>query len=245
MNHPPGSVIVPCHDLARYHHFTHDLMLLEVPDDSTVLFNRSASITQNLNQATETFMEGNGEWIWQIGDDHTFPRDVVMRLLDHEVDIVAPLCVRRGPPFTLVAFDYEADFNDELGRQMYHALEFEDLPEHGLLEVVAAGGAGMLIRRNVLEAIGYPWFSNSDGVTTDEDMEFCRRAREAGFTIWLDVDLAIGHLGIVNAVPTQKAGVWGLTLDLQGAGAAQFFVPNGLKPQNGKQNVAQGVADVV
>lgn len=242
MNHPPGSVIVPCHDLARYHHFTHDLMILDVPDGSTVLFNRSASITQNLNQATETFMEGDGEWIWQIGDDHTFQRDVVMRLLAHQVDIVAPLCTRRGPPFSLVAFDAEAEGTDELGRQMYHSLQFEDLPEHGLLEVIAAGGAGMLIRRGVLEAIGYPWFENSDGLTTDEDMQFCRRAREAGFTIWVDVDTAIGHLGIVNAVPTRRAGMWGLTLDLQGAGQAQFFMPGGMTDEKVKTGVAEVAA---
>lgn len=227
--HPAGIVLVPCHDLARYHNFSHDLTLLDVPDGTEISFNRSASIVQNMNMGIETMMNGDAEWVWIIGDDHTFGRDVVMRLLDHNVDIVAPLCARRGPPFNLVVFD-RIEGEDSWGRTMYHTQQLEDLPPHGLHQVIACGSAGMLIRRRVLEAIEAPWFENSDGRTTNEDMEFCRKAREAGFRILVDVETSIGHLGILAAWPYRKDGQWGLIIDFQGASQNQIFIAGGIKP---------------
>lgn len=235
--YPPGSVIVPCHDLARYHQFSNDLTLLDVPDGTTIGFYRSASITQNLNVAVAGMAEEAG-WAWIVGDDHAFGRDTVMRLLAHDVDIVVPLCARRGPPFSLVAFDEEGDL-DELGRRMYHTIQYDDLPEErGLIEVLAAGTAGMLVKRRVFDEIGHPWFENSDGLTTDEDMEFCRKAVAAGFRIMLDTGTMIGHIGIVVAWPNRVGGRWGLTLDFQGQGTNQIFMPGGITDDTPKKGVA-------
>jgi hypothetical protein len=57
------------------------------------------------------------------------------------------------------------------------------------------GGAGaLLIRRDVLEAIGDEWFRYSRQtrppyeMTISEDMHFYRRAREAGFQPYVDWD---------------------------------------------------------
>lgn len=227
----PGTVVVPCNDLARYHHFTHDLTLLDVPDGTVISLHRSASVVQNMNEAIEA-LTPESEWAWIIGDDHTFERDVILRLLDRDVDIVVPLCARRGPPFALVAFDEECG-TDKHGRPLYHVMQFNDLPPSGgMVEVVSAGTAGMLVKRHVLDEMGHPWFANSDGITANEDVEFCRRARAAGYKVWLDCDVRIGHIGVMSVWPDQRNGHWGLTLDFQGAGRNDIFIAGGIHPND-------------
>ena len=102
---PAGAVIIPCHDLARYHQFTYDLIHFDVPDGTISLMQRSASVVQNMNMGVEQMLDTSASWAWIIGDDHSFNRDVVVQLLKHDADIVVPLCTKRGPPFSLVLFD--------------------------------------------------------------------------------------------------------------------------------------------
>src|SRR4030095_6664312 len=118
-DYPAGALILPCHDLARYHQFTFDLQVLDAPDGTLPLMNRSASVLQNLNAGIETMMETSAQWAWIIGDDHSFQRDTLLKLLAHDVDIVAPLCTKRVPPFPLVVYDSD-DGVDEQGRTKYN-----------------------------------------------------------------------------------------------------------------------------
>jgi hypothetical protein len=237
--HPPGTVLIPCHDQARFHQFTNDMVVLDVPDGTQILIMRSASIIQNMNMGVAS-MNDDSAWLLVLGDDHAFGRDFAVRLLEHNLDIVAPLCTRRSPPFGLVAFDQDSDEKDEYGRSLMHSLQYEDIPdEGGLLEVVATGSAGMLIRRGVLDALGPPWFQNTDGLSTDEDVNFCRRARELGYQIWLDTDTPIGHISQFTAWPIRREEA-GLVLDFMGQGVNKIFIPGGMQP-----GVEHGVADVL
>ena len=223
---PPGAMIVPCHDLARWHQFTYDLMLLDVPDGTIPIMNRSSSIVQNMNMSVEMMLDSDAQWAWIIGDDHGFKRDIVVQLLAHDVDVVVPLCVKRGPPFSLVIYDKECG-RDDHDRPLYNTMQFPELPQDGkLFEVEAAGTAGMMVKRHVFEEIGSPWFRNWDDITINEDMVFCRRVKEAGFKIMVDPNLQISHIGMVKAFPEQIDGTWGLSLDLQGAA---IHIPNGVK----------------
>lgn len=240
MNHPPGTVLVPCHDLARYHQFSNDLTLLDVPDGTKISFMRSSSIVQNLNMGVETMLgDEESQWLWLIGDDHAFNRDIVKKLLDRNLDIVAPLCTKRGPPFPLVAYP-DTIGTDVHGRTLYDTLTYDELDGDEPFSVAASGSAGMLIRRHVLEVMDPPWFRNSDGLTTNEDVEFCKAARHAGFTVWVDPTVWLGHIGIVVAWPSKRAGIWGLTLDFQGSGTNQVFVAGGIQPDEDGKAVEHG-----
>lgn len=226
--YPPGVVGIPCSDMARYHLFTTSLTLLDVPDGTDIAIHTSASVVENMNTIVRHMPE-ECEWLWVVGDDHTFSRDIVLRLLAHDVDIVVPLCARRTPPFSLVAFDRE-DGEDEHGRPVYHVMQYDEIPNEPLVEIVAAGTAGMLIKRRVLDEMGYPWFSNSDGFTINEDVEFCRRARELGYKVWLDTTVAIGHLGVVAVVPARRGGMRGFSLNFPGGGGNnEIFIPGGVR----------------
>ena len=73
--------------------------------------------------------------------------------------------------------------------------EFDDYPEGELFEVDGAGMAAMLIRATVLKEI----FETQKALFAPipgygEDVSFCLRARKAGFTIWCDSRVKVGHI---------------------------------------------------
>ena len=97
----------------------------------------------------------------------------------------------------------------------------------GLMEVFVAGSGGMLVRRHVLDAVGWPkdapwnerhWFEYEQGEHLNEDFVFCRKVREAGFKIWCDVEVQMGHRGMMTAWPLPNDdGTWSLGLNLGAA----------------------------
>lgn len=68
------------------------------------------------------------------------------------------------------------------------------------------GGSCLLVRRDVLEAIGWPWFktifkqmdSNLVAKEKGEDMFICDRARECGFDLWVHPDVKCSHYQYIN-----------------------------------------------
>ena len=86
-------------------------------------------------------------------DDHVFPPDVTIALLDKNVDVVVPLYAQRQPPFNPCIYKSE---NEDGSYNGYGWVDLEGLD--GLLPIASAGAGGLLVRRRVLEAIPEPWF---------------------------------------------------------------------------------------
>ena len=61
----------------------------------------------------------------------------------------------------------------------------------------ASGMSGLLVRREVLEKIGDPWFQfhyDNDGkILVGEDIDFYRKMAEAGYDLWCDWSLVPSH----------------------------------------------------
>ena len=223
MTHPSGAVIIPCQMMARYHHFTISLANLEMPEGSHLIFAMGTSIVANLNDAIRQLRDED-EWVWIVGDDHVFQTNTLNRLLACEVDMVVPLCVRRGPPFPLVHFGEQI----AEGSPYRRVLQYDYLPEDDNLMEVQATGSLMLIRRHVLDAVGDPWFTNSPG-KMDEEFDFCAKVRAAGFEIHLDTTTTVGHVGEVVAYPHRdRDGTWGLLIEFLGADSRRVFYPRGM-----------------
>lgn len=76
----------------------------------------------------------------------------------------------------------------------------------GLFEVDAGGTGCMAIRREVFEAVGFPWFrwpEQHDPATgtvqwISDDVDFCDRARGKGFHVWCDGRVQPGHLKVLD-----------------------------------------------
>ena len=200
--HPPGLILIPAAHLSRYTRFHKSLAAVDRPAGTEVRFVEGFSTVENLNWGLR---KGYPEWVWLLGDDHEFRPDALTLLLDNDVDVVAPLVTMKAWPFTLLAW-----------KEKQTPLLPTEIPQDRMIEVWACGSAGMLVRSQVLDALGDPWFMNGSGERSDEDIVFCLRAREAGFQIHVDPRVPLGHIGTFTAWPRPIDGDWEVHLDLRG-----------------------------
>ena len=181
----PGTVGIVSGEYARYALFPQSLIMLLGHCGELVShleWVTGLSVTQNCNELAR---RTQGDWLWIMADDHVFGPDLLSRLASHDVDVVVPHCLQRTFPYPQVV--YEGEESHEV-----HQLH-TNLPEDELVEIYAAGSAGMLIKKHVLDAIGEPWFETFG--KQNEDLEFCRKVREAGFKIHCDTGALLGHIG--------------------------------------------------
>lgn len=198
---PPGTIIVPTNEIARYTSFWACLAALQVPLGTALLIGQGQDVCKNFNEALRQMV---GEWAFFLGDDHTFKPDVVLRLLQHGLDYVSPLCSTRKPPFAPVAFH---ELSGE--ERVYEWYLWEELPAYGLVEVHRAAGVA-LVSKKALDAVGDPWFLAGQGhpEVIGEDLYFQRRLRDLGFKIHVDVDTPIGHLNPAAVWPVKDESGW-------------------------------------
>lgn len=129
-------------------------------------------------------------------DDHTFPPDALVRLLNHDVDIVGALAFKREEPFDPCTF-MTVDFNGVKG------LVSEYRCEEGLQEFDAVGFAFILIKIDVFKKMNWPYFVYGDTSLgyaeklggLSEDIGFCVKARQLGYKVYCDTDLEAPHIG--------------------------------------------------
>lgn len=168
------------------------MLKLVRPPDTRIKWVMGLDVTANYNRMIEDL---EGEWFWIMGDDHVFDPLILIQLLMLDLDVVVPLCLQRQAPFRPVVYSHED--GTEKGQPVFHVA---NLPQSGVVEVHAAGTAGMLIRRHVLDALPKPIFQTS-GIHQNEDLNLCAKIREAGFKIHCDTDARLGHIGVFGIYP--------------------------------------------
>jgi len=128
-----------------------------------------------------------GEWLMFIDSDMVFQGDVIDKLIAHNKDIVSALAFMKRPPFDPCIFD-------KLSDGQY--LSKRNFPENQLIEVDAVGMACTLIKKKVLKKLKAPHFENIKVGKSllGEDVSFCQKAKEAGFKVYCDTSVLVGHL---------------------------------------------------
>jgi hypothetical protein len=220
---PVKVLIVITTSVPRYLMFEISLEALLAPRGSGIIRIGGANLVQNLNLTLEQAKTVPWERVWYIDDDHQFDNDVLLRLLQHDVDIVASTTLIKHPPFMPVF--YKAKRQNSKGRWVYTRYTWQELKgRSGLLPVVAVGRSGMLIKRSVFETLSHPaaeviweevWRQgqiNPYG-QIGEDLDFCNRVQELSIPIHVDLDTTIGHIDPVAAWPYRKPdGTWTIAL---------------------------------
>ena len=202
-------IAVVCQELMRYSHFFKTFIGLEPVGNKPYhpFIEPGLDIFKQCNEAIESARAKGVSHLFLIGDDHILMPDTITRLAAHGVDAVVPFCLQRSSPYYPVVYADE----DENGS---HRI-MKDFPEHGLMEIYAAGSAGMLVSKAVIDALPAQPFTTSRG-HHNEDLEFCRHIRAAGFKLYCDVDTLLGHVGTQFCVPDwQDDGYgWGVAVTL-------------------------------
>lgn len=214
-----GSIGIVARDEGRYTLFSVCLTQLKHPPNTKLDWALSTDISSARNSLVRRSLEGGSEWILFIDDDHVYPSDLLLRLLDHEVPIVGSLYLRRAQPFHPVAFSRR----DEDGT--YTSIDLTTLPNDGLLKVKAVGAAGFLIRSDVFRAIPEPWFEHGKVGEWDasEDINFCEKAEQAGFEVFIDLGAQLGHLTPSAIWPSWIDQEW--TVGFSVADGARLYIP--------------------
>lgn len=161
-------------------------------------------ITKARNHIVHDFLKSDATDLLFIDSDVIASEEAILRLvaLSDGKDITAGAYPRRGADRKFF-LDMHFDENGQL--------EFDD---NGLVRVLRIGTGFMLIRRHVLETLvkNHPEWQYHNNVTDEhesavfdfavkngeyfgEDYLFCDRAREEGFTVFLDPDISLPHIG--------------------------------------------------
>lgn len=185
---PAGTIVIPSGHEPRFHAFYGSLirMLATLPPGCTIAWTQGPDIAFNLNHGIARAV---GEWVWILGDDHTFETNIIERLWAHDLPVVAPFVLRRSVPHPTVMLN---EAGESIKPEPY---------QRGLMKVAKVGGAGMLIRRQVFDKIPRPWFSNRGPERQGEDIAFCERVTEAGMSIYVDLDTPMGHITTIEVWP--------------------------------------------
>lgn len=160
------------------------------------------------NELARGALEQGADYMLWLDADMRFPRDTLVRLLVHGVPIVGVNYASRDPRnMDFVAVKRFAS-GDDPGERLVTGPD-----STGLEEAEGIGFGVVLVHRSVFERLpdpdgpDGPWFQFGWDPeiqrTIGEDSWFCRRAREAGHTVWVDHDLSkeVRHTGAMEFAP--------------------------------------------
>jgi len=185
----------------RFHDFAASWMNLirYMKDRALYSILPGVNVTFNCNEACKAMLESQADYLWLIGDDHVFAPNIVEELMKWQVGVIVPHCLKRVPSYEPVIYSSSIEDGTHMPYLDGNTMT-EKLPESGLTPIHAAGSAGMLIHRRVLEKMEEPYFRTYG--KQNEDLLFCKRVREeAQEQIYCDPGIKLGHIGLVCLYP--------------------------------------------
>lgn len=154
------------------------------------------------------------EFLLFADSDATWDGDALQRLEAHNKPVVCGVFFRRDiPPVPTIGVVSGKDINNyplyDFGwtaERIYQRIKGEEEISNEMLlepkpeDLVEVDGCGMhftMIRRDVFEKMKEPWFVNYT-VGGGEDFAFCKKVKDAGFKIYMDLSVYVGHIAGVG-----------------------------------------------
>jgi len=169
-------------------------------------------IHEGREQMTKEFLKiEDATHLCFIDSDMVLPPGAIYTLYQHKLPMVGSLYFgRRKSPFALVYEATEDGGTMSMSQEVLDWFEEYEVPivlepavmqfQNSLMECDSMGFGCVLIERKVVEAIKVPRYLGPNPAT-GEDVVFCRKAGEAGFKVYCDLNVQCGHIG--NSVITQ------------------------------------------
>ena len=151
------------------------------------------NITFARNKIASKALKEGFDYLFFLDDDMVFESDLLVNLLKLKADIVGGLCFLRREPHEPSMFNLAKD------SRTYNPIVMWS--EGDLIKCDAVGMACTLISKEVLKAVAdgsenhnniYGMFDNQ--YFQGEDMRFCRKAKDLGYTILCDTRELVGHI---------------------------------------------------
>lgn len=155
------------------------------------------------NAIVEAALQVGSDYLLMLDDDmvidyehHAGPNgryDFLRKLIAHDKPIVGALYYQRGGHARPVVMKQGSDGG-------YYFLRDEEITGE-LQEVAVQGGGCILIKTEVFNKVPSPWFQPENDYGTD--IQICKAAKEAGFTVWCDTSIDLGHIRVEPEVITK------------------------------------------
>jgi hypothetical protein len=133
------------------------------------------------------------DYLFSVDSDIAFPKDTLIKLLKHDVDMVSGLYIQRKE------HEHTLEIYEENAHGGNSNIPYEKIKHLTFLEIAACGMGCVLIKSKVLKDVGYPQFVYHSALdhkhTVSEDVDFCRKAKAKGFKIYADVTIQCSHTG--------------------------------------------------
>jgi cellulose synthase/poly-beta-1,6-N-acetylglucosamine synthase-like glycosyltransferase len=135
-------------------------------------------------------MEEKPDYVMFVDADNTMQYNVLHKLINEDKDIISGIYFQRHKPFYPLAFKNKVN-----GKTSF----FTEWDIDKVYEVDFVGAGCLLIKREVLEKMKYPYFyigrNIEEQLTIGEDIMFCAEARRLGYKIWVHTGVNVGHIG--------------------------------------------------
>lgn len=131
------------------------------------------------------------DYLFAIDSDISFASDTLIKLLENDKDIVSGIYIQR------IADKKVLELFTDTGR-----LEYEDIKNEQLVSVRACGFGCILIKTEVFKNMEYPHFLYRPELDHEyaysEDVYFCDKARELGYSVWVNPTILCKHIGEIE-----------------------------------------------
>lgn len=145
------------------------------------------------------------DYLFMVDDDMLCPPDLFYKLAAHDKDIVAALAFTRNPDHKPVIYE-TVEGVDPVTASYGFTRFVNNYPRNTLVECDAVGFGAVLIKTDVLRKVKKPWFFGME--STGEDITFCVKAKKAGFRVWMDTSIKLGHLGSPAIITEEYSDAW-------------------------------------
>lgn len=158
------------------------------------------TIAENRNYLAAQALNAGSDYLLMIDDDMTFPYDTAEKLLDGGKDIIGVAYHSRGSIDKVKIVPNGIMAIAEVDKGKYINLEKETDPQYkDVFECYATGTGIILIKTEVFRKVPQPWFEftyyENGKCKEGEDWNFCFKAKDAGYKIWCDPKIKVGHIG--------------------------------------------------
>lgn len=228
MSEPVLAICTPHRESAFPAYWVDDLWALRRPGVANFFRLGHRPVAFARNELVKRVLDGPFTHLLWLDADMHFPPETFERLLAHDEAIVSGLYFSRNQTPIPHAYNWVRRDEDQVDWYRPLAKEFSEWmhahPEEEqstncatfecgpLYRVDAIGFGCVLIRREVFEKIPAPWFSaDPNGSGGGEDFDFCRKAAQAGYSVWVDFGLQCDHqLDVWFNGRAEFAQCWGI-----------------------------------
>jgi GT2 family glycosyltransferase len=155
-------------------------------------------VDRGRNLICQNFLKSDADYLLMLDDD-VVPTPNVLEMARQDKDVIGGLYYANLPGPGYYSIAYTTDTPPETGAARARLGIGRDIENTGIIEVALLATGCMMIHRRVLEGLEEPFFvmemdETIRWITDSEDFSFCRKARKAGFRVWLDTGVTCGHI---------------------------------------------------